>query len=206
MVVVFPACGETAKYNYMRTLQSINCFRLFLKDDFAENKRGNYLVEDTTERLVEDLIKKSCVRYGIKKLFFVGSSKGAYAAFNYAFLIPGVTVIAGAPQYFLGNYLNTEKEKPNLIDILGSPVTLSKIERLNLRLRNKVLTSSTIPDSIYLHYSTDEHTYNEHIIALLNDVRQRPIEVHEDIEHYTKHSDVMYYYPSYLLKTLKMLV
>lgn len=204
--MAFPACGPKAKYNYARTLKPYDCWRLFIKDDFSENHRGNYLVEENTEALVLVLIHDIIEQQGIRRIIFVGSSKGGYEAINFSFHFKDVIVVAGAPQYLLGDYLNRPEQMPNLIDIVGEPVTSMSINTLNNRLRNKIRNSSFIPKAIFLHYSNEEHTYREHISYLIDDLRHRGIELHEDVKHYGSHMDLVHYYPPYLIKILRELI
>ena len=77
------------------------------------------------------------------------------------------------------------------------------IQFLNNRLREKLITSNSKPSAIYIHYSDSEHTYKEHIVDLINDIKKNGINLEEDIEHYTNHMDLVYYYPDFLKKTIK---
>lgn len=63
LIVSFPACApNTAKYNYMRTLASFKCNKLFLLDDFGTNNQGCYLIENNVEeccrRLILSIVEK----------------------------------------------------------------------------------------------------------------------------------------------------
>ena len=50
---------------------------------------------------------------------FLGSSKGGYSALNFSFLVPYVNVVIGAPQYYLGSYLDKESTRVNLKYMIG---------------------------------------------------------------------------------------
>lgn len=68
LLVSFPAFDpKTAKYNYMRTLSSFKCNKLFLLDDFGSNHRGCYMVENNVELCTRDLIV-SKIDWCIKQL------------------------------------------------------------------------------------------------------------------------------------------
>ena len=125
---------------------------------------------------------------------------------NFSFLIPGVTVIIGAPQYFLGDYLGDPGHLPNLRYILGDDITEEKKQALNVRLRNRILTSDIKPEKVYLHYSNQEHTYDEHIKWMLADLKTAGVELYEDIADYKEHGGVANLYPPFLNNTLKELL
>lgn len=125
---------------------------------------------------------------------------------NFSFLIPGVTVIIGAPQYFLGDYLGGPSHLPNLRYILGEDITEEKKQALNVRLRNRILTSDIKPEKVYLHYSNQEHTYEEHIKWMLADLKTAGVELYEDIADYKEHGGVANLYPPFLNNTLKELL
>ena len=59
---------------------------------------------------------------------------------------------------------------------------------------------------IYLHYSTEEHTYEEHIKWLIDDFDKKGIDYEEDVCTYTNHSDVSLHFPNYLVSTLKSII
>lgn len=60
--------------------------------------------------------------------------------------------------------------------------------------------------AVYIHYSDQEHTYKEHIISLINDIKNKKIFIEEDIEHYTNHMDLVYYFPDFLKKTINEII
>ena len=70
MVVVFSACtrvGIPARYNYIRTLDSIEVNRLYILDDEGDDQRGSYYLgqypEFYTEKAVIELITKVTDKY-----------------------------------------------------------------------------------------------------------------------------------------------
>lgn len=206
LLVSFPGFSPaTAKYNYMRTLLPFKCNKLFLLDEFAENHMGCYLVEDRvekcTQQLIEDIIKKT----NATNVIFLGSSKGGYSALNFSFLIPHVKVIIGSPQYYLAMYLDNPGTQANLRYIVGN-VTPEAKDNLNKRLHQRILTSSIRPQSVYLHFSKGEHTYEEHVKDMLSDLQKAGIQVIEDIQDYSQHSQLADYFPPYLVKVLSELI
>ena len=216
MLVVFSACtrsGVSARYNYMRTLKNVKCNKLFILDDYGEDKRGGYYLghypefefEDATIHLIHCVMKLN----KIEKSYYIGSSKGAYAALNFGLKLNrdcgGGDIILGAPQYYLGKYLSAPANKVTLESMLGSE-TNSKVAINILDIRLSHIISKYCEDykkSIYLHYSNKEHTYQDHIKDMLADLKKYGYTVYEDVESYTDHGEVSLYYPQFLLKTLK---
>ena len=206
LIVVFPACyPNDAHYNYMHTLSSFQCNKLFLLDDFGTNRRGCYLVENQVEKCCIELIRSVMgkISHPLDKVFFVGGSKGGYSAIYYSLRFPDTIVIAGAPQYYLGRYLNKEETMPNLEYLLHGKIDESGIEELDYRLKNLLFTSTIRPQKIYLHFSDKEHTFEEHVRDLLADVESAGIPVETDVLDYKSHADVATFFPPYLTKTLK---
>ena len=215
LLVSFPACApNTAKYNYMRTLLPFKCNKLFLLDDFGENHQGCYLAEDKVEKCTSELLHSKIEWCKSKwggddsrplKVIFLGSSKGGYSALNFAFLIPDVYVVIGAPQYYLGSYLDKENTRVNLAFLIGKITEAGKKE-LNNRLNNRIRTSVIKPKVVYFHYSDVEHTYKEHVKDLLDDLKERGVEVVEDVQTYPEHSGLKDHYPPFLVKTKENLL
>lgn len=200
LIVSFPGCSpHTAKYNYMRTLLPFRCNKLFLLDDFGDNHQGCYLVEEHVEQCTKELIEQMIQQCAVRNLILVGSSKGGYSALNFSLLIPGATVVIGAPQYFLATYLDTEDTQTNLRFLIGNDMTDKAKQQLDNRLRERILTSSIRPQCVYLHYSKAEHTYEEHVKALLADLHTVGISVVEDVHAYLHHGDLKDYYPPFLV-------
>lgn len=207
LLVGFQGCHDKeARYNYVRTCESLNVHRLFIKDDFAPNRRGSYYVGEkgkyNVERLVHIMVEHFVNRLKPQKVIFMGSSKGGYGAINCGIEFENAIIIAGAPQYRLGTYLDKPTNRPNLIDIIGD-YSSENIAKLDIRLENKIKNNSLAEtQKIYLHYSNVEHTFEKHIRAMRQDLIDSGIEYHEDVECYAEHGDVGKYFPNYLVKTV----
>jgi len=142
----------------------------------------------------------------VSKIVFIGSSKGGYSALNFAMNYKNAFAVVASPQYLLGNYLNCDIMKEQIIDIVGK-VTDEKIEFLNNRLRNIIKErGKKNKPIIYIHYSDSEHTYFEHITFLLDDLKDAGITVFEDVHHYKEHGDLYKYYPRYLVDVVNKLI
>lgn len=207
LAVCFPAfAGKGAKYNYVRTIKEFNINKLFLLDDIGGYDKGNYLIKSGVEENVIALIQDVMKRVKPSKLIFFGSSKGGYAALNFSLMFPDVYVCIAAPQYFLSDYLVREKKNENLKVILDGCDTEIARNKLNNRLRKKIAHTEYLPKKVFIHYSTEEHTYKEHIADMLIDLKRRNIYVVEDVGNYTNHMDLVYYFPAFLKQSVKKIL
>lgn len=145
LVVGFQACNDAGpRYNQVRTLKECGVNRLLIKDDFGPRQLGvyylgckeNHAVETAVFELIDRCIAES--RTLFKYIVFSGSSKGGYAALNFGIHYPNSVMVVAAPQYFLGNYLDSEKFRPTLEEILGGPVTEKNKNALNHRLKQRI--------------------------------------------------------------------
>jgi hypothetical protein len=210
LLIVFSGCtreGVTARYNYNRTLNSIKANKLFILDDFGYDKRGAYYLGHNMDFKIQEVVKKLISKIqsdlNIKNSIYIGTSKGGYAALNFGLLQKESIIIAGAPQYFLGNYLNSGSYIENCLQyIVGKNVTKENLDLLNNILLNKVIQCSKNDNEIYLHFSNKEHTYENHVKYLISDLESNNYSFHLDVADYPNHSDVSLYFPKYLLKTL----
>ena len=211
LLVGFQGCHDKeARYNYVRTCTELNVHRLFIKDDFAPNGRGSYYVGEkgqyNVERLVHSMVEDFIRQLRPERVIFMGSSKGGYGAINCGLEFENAVIIAGAPQYRLGTYLDKPVNRPNLIDIIGD-YTPENIAELDVRLEQKIkMNPYAATQTCYLHYSNVEHTYEKHIRALREDLIASGITFFEDIADYPEHGDVGKYYPTYLVKTVNQIV
>ena len=213
LVVVFSSCtrrGIKARYNYMRTLKSIEANQLYILDDFADDHRGSYyLGPDWTfaeEAATLSLIKEVSAKLNSEKIICCGSSKGGYSAINFGLMIPGSYIVAGGPQYYLATYLQASQNIECLEHILGE-VTEEKKENLDSRLKGKIDSISNPEEyHIFLHFSDKEHTYEEHVKDLLEEIKRQGFLVSCDIADYTNHSDISYYFPDFLVETIKRII
>lgn len=131
----------------------------------------------------------------------MGSSKGGYAALYFGIKYGAKSIISGAPQYLLGNYLSIPEHKEILKYIMGDESEKS-ISELNSLMPKVIKQCRNNPD-IYLHYSVKEHTYKEHIEFLINDLKKQKYNLYEDRHDYLNHSDVGVYFPKYILNIIK---
>ncbi|MFC1948350.1 Two component regulator three Y domain-containing protein [Chloroflexota bacterium] len=211
LVVVFSGfqpVGTKPIFNMVRTLWSVKKNQLFILDDFGYNNRGAVYLGENGDfflipqivKLIEVIIKEN----NINKLYCVGSSKGGWAALYYGLVCNADLIIAGAPQYYYGNYLSENEEHLKILNSIMGDTSDQSISYLNDFLRKEIFShkSAQKKPKIVVHYSKNEHTYNEHISFLLEDLRKLKYYVEEDIEEYLEHSQVSDYFPTFLITRL----
>ncbi len=211
LLVVFSAYASGLKptYNYVRTLWGrTGCHLLFIRDDFVSIPSGGgyYLGRDGDFRgadAVCALIRHIREKSGCTRVIGVGSSKGGTAALLFGAKLGFDALIIGAPQYYIGTYM--QEHKPDSLALLTGMYSpdAEMIARLDGIVPEAVRSS---PDAgrmrVYLHYSDREHTYGEHISDMIRDLREYGFRVIEDVADYRKHTDVSLHYQPYLVRTL----
>ena len=208
LIVGFQAFHDKgARYNYVSPLAGIQANRLYIKDDFVERCGDYYLGRDNRyhiERAVFALIDKIKEETCARKMIFIGSSKGGYAAVNFGIAYEGAVIIVAAPQYHLGTYMHdTKKFNRGLEDIVSLPVTPEKIAYLDQRLPNKIAKDPFgNTQKAYIHCSVNEVTYEEHVKDLIRDLENAGVKVEFDMGKYEEHWQLKYYFPNYLCEVV----
>lgn len=206
LIVVMSSCtrpGIKARYNYNRTLKKIKANKLFILDDFGIDSRGSYYLgkkgEFNIEDAVRELILKIKKELNIRTSIYVGSSKGGYAALYFGLDDSNSNIIVGAPQYYLGSYL--KERHPHVLEFIKGNSEEEGIVHLNNLLSNKIINSK-YHGRIFIHYSTEEHTYEEHIKYMLEDLKENGVYININEGKYKSHADISKHFPKYLLDTI----
>ncbi|MBC1566373.1 YqiA/YcfP family alpha/beta fold hydrolase [Listeria booriae] len=201
----FPGAGMSSTYNYVNTLKETPGNKLFILDDFGFEKRGVYYLCEAGDfkirDAVEELITAMTQKVRATQTTFIGSSKGGYAALYFGFRLGATNVISGAPQYFIGKYLQAEAGRVKTLESMLGGISEVKITQLDAELATTITQTAHTP-KLYMHYSTAEHTYKSHIAPLLAQLADEQILAEQDIEQYASHMEVRHYFPLYLKKTL----
>lgn len=213
LAIVFSACtrrGLKARYNYVKTLNGLKCSRLHILDDYADDCRGSYYLGEnftfSEERATAALINRMIAELSPRKVIYCGSSKGGYAALNFGLQRENAQLIVGGPQYYLASYLKGSGNIEAYRHIIGEE-TEEKKQHLEYYLRERIRNNTYVTSQkIYLHYSNQEHTYPEHICDLREELINKKYSFEEDIQSYTNHSDISYYFPDYLRTTIKRII
>lgn len=212
LLIVFTACtkkGQKARYNYIRTVENYKINKLFILDDFGFDNRGAYyLGKDKDFKIQEDvrsLISKIVKDFNIKDEVYIGSSKGGYAALYFGIERQNTTIITGAPQYNLGDYLAIPNHKEILEYIMGDAEEES-INILNKLMMNQIYSNKDNNNKVFLHYSTEEETFNSDLKFLVDELSKNKINAYYDKHNYKNHSDLTQYFPKYIKSILNDIV
>jgi hypothetical protein len=210
LAVIFSGFSENekpAKYNYMSTLRKVRINKLFILDNIGYMKRGAYYLgkypEFNFEKAVLELIKTIKIKYKITESFFCGSSKGGYASLYYGLKLDADAIVCGAPQYFVGDYL-IKSHNEKILNYIISDNSERTIEKFNYLLREIIFNAKFRPQ-IYLHYSRNEHHYNEHVVHLIQDLTKLNHDLIIDEQIYCGHEEVGIYFSKYLKVKLQEL-
>lgn len=210
-IIFSSANADGPRYSYMSTMRSVNINQLFIKDDFEPKTGDYYLGKDMRfdeEKAVLSLINLVLEMLKPEKVFFIGSSKGGYAAINFGIHYPRAVIIAGAPQYNVGTYMSEVKKfRPALSLVLGKPfeqITEQDIKFMNGRLKGKLMNSAYCgTQKLYLHCSTNESTYEGHVVYLMKDAETAGLRYEFDAADYHEHGDLRFHFPNYIKKCIK---
>ncbi len=206
LVVVFSAFGGPGaqpRYNYLKSLATARVNRLYILDDLGDPQRigtynlglnGDFFQIDE----VCELIRNVMAQCGAKKLCCAGSSKGGTSAVFFGLRLGAELIVSGAPQYRVGSYLSQPSLQSILEKIMGNASEESR-DKLNSFFKSAVLEHGNSDATVFLHYSPKEHTYENHIRFLIEDLRASGVNLIEDSNYdYVEHGDVAKYFPDLL--------
>lgn len=214
LIVVFSGfpTKNIPTYNYVKTLSGVPANKLFILDDRgAPEKPGTYYLGTHEDRsfarnvcdLITEIVEKQ--NGGIRHIATAGSSKGGTAALYYALQLPAEAAVIGAPQYYIGSYLNKPIHEPILKSIMGD-TSAAAVAELDGLMPNAIRNSENRSLTVYIHYSPYENTYSKHIAKLIEDLREEEYRVVEDNQYtYTSHGDVAIHFPKYLSERMTAL-
>lgn len=187
----FSPPGRPPVYNYVRTLEGVDCHRLYVLDDHGPPERQcSYYLGRPPHYVrdgVEDLIRETIDALGVSRTIAFGTSKGGWAALYFGARLGLTDVIAGEPQVLLGRYL--ARTAPAVLEYIGE-------ENLDDWLSSAFSACPHRPDVTL--YVAENGSYRDfHIPPLLDAVQARI-----DCGPFSSHGDVADFFPSYLRSTL----
>lgn len=205
LCIVFSAMGEKNKfvYNYMNTLNECKINKLFILDEF--DIQGSYYlgknrgleIEDTVISLIMFVAKELDIK--LKDIILVGSSKGGYAALYYGIKYNLGSVIVGAPQSKLGDFLIDQAKHLEIAKFVSGGIGNEDKEFLNNILYKVIDNNKRINIRICIHVGEGDYHYEHHILPLVSYFDQLGIVYNLDIANYEGHKKLKQYFPKYLL-------
>ncbi|MEA4822328.1 MAG: hypothetical protein VB122_08920 [Erysipelotrichales bacterium] len=203
LMVVFSAFaareGERG-YNYVKTLRNLKIDTLFIKDNWGV--LGSYYWfengQDKPYKLTESLINMVISRGEYDAIYTAGSSKGGTDAIFFGLQIGAKEIFSAACQYNVGSYLN-DKERGNVFrGMMGQNAGEKEENDLNEVMPQQLKKFAHSKSLVHILYSKEEHTYKEHIIDLIEDLKKNDILFTEQVESFTEHGEVGKFFVPYL--------
>ncbi len=206
LIISFTAFSDKPCFNYYRTLKPLSADKLFLQDNFGY--KGSYLLyENGTElpnKLTTSLLNQILTKTKYKEIVTLGTSKGGSDAIIYGLKIGATSIISGANQYYIGKYLNTDVDNRRDIfyAMMGENAGEEEQKTLDLVMPSLFKEYFNSKSHIYLLYSKSEHTYEEHIKDMVEDLKKTNIQFSEIVEDFDDHNDVGKFFIPYITKQL----
>ena len=187
---------------YPYLADKIHYDKLYILDVWGY-KGSYYLFENGTDVPRKDTLSllnfiMSKKRY--KQIVTLGTSKGGTAAIYYGLTIKASTIIAGACQYNLGNYLILPEHIEIFKGMMGEEAGTVEKDKLNsiLPMLLERCSKETFFTTIHLVYSKYEHTYEDDIVDLLKKLKECHYSVIEKEYDFLNHNDVGIYFKKYI--------
>ena len=206
LVIVFssfndPTAERQHSYNYMRTLEKLDCHKLFILDSYGP--RGCYYlgsnmsfeVESSVVSLVTYIIRKTGV--SLNNVISVGSSKGGSAALYFGVKYNWGYVVAGAPQTKIADYI-MQTTKETAAYILGDNIDNNKIVELNSLIYRQF--EKNLMTKINILTSENDWQFIDHVKPLINLLENKGaggVSVNCDNK-IKSHGDIAKQFPEYL--------
>ncbi|WP_096272596.1 accessory Sec system protein Asp2 [Paucisalibacillus globulus] len=190
------------KYNYIRTLRQIDCNKLFILD--SDGPRGSYYLGEAMsfdfEKSVIELINKIKRELTIanEHVITAGSSKGGSAALYYGLKYNFGSIITGAPQTLIADYVM------NIHDNTADYMLGDRTNKDNIQLLNKVIYNAlgmnNKATTIKILSSENDTLHNKHTVPFVKLLEQSDhpfnLIVDNDIKN---HNEIAIKFPEFLV-------
>nr|WP_150959436.1 DUF6270 domain-containing protein [Aneurinibacillus sp. XH2] len=201
----FPSIGNPPGYNHVRTLEDIDCHKLFILDNHNHTHssgatyylgiNGDHSVEMSVVALITKIANENNILHN--NIICVGSSKGGFASLYFGIKYGLGHVVSGGPQTRLGEYLaHQPSETKYIISFITGNFDAGK-EYLN-RLLFDLLGSVKRFPKLYIHVGHGDHHYKGHVIPFINKLEELGVSYELDVGDYEKHSQLGDFFPEFL--------
>jgi hypothetical protein len=173
----FDAAGRQ-RYNYVRQLEGAAPHRMYVLDNLGE--RGCYYLGKDRDPFVADAVSQTIARelerlgLGTEQLITAGSSKGGSAALYFG-LEFGCRILAGAPQYYIGDYLTNASAAVAVCRLIAGgsePEDVSWLDGVLAR----AIDESAPGASVSLFSSPHDEQFETHIQPLIERLESRGVD------------------------------
>lgn len=206
LIVVFSAFSTSdAKYNYISTLKTCDCNKLFILDDFGKKGtyylglNGNFDIESSVISLITYIMSENNIEFS--NVISVGSSKGGSAAIYYGMKYNFGNVIAGAPQYKIGTYLSDLSISDYAFDIFGEINDSNRVKYNNL-----IRLAANVKTNIYLLTSDGDNQYKKVLKEFEYVSRELQIKLNVDKCNINSHGEIAKEFPKFLYDKLDLVL
>lgn len=188
--------GKFRVYNYVKGFADTNIDRLYINDTFGY-KGSYYLFENGSEepfKLTCALIQKYICSGKYRHIYTAGTSKGGSCAIIFGLLFKAEKIFSGACQYHLGTYLNVPTRYRIFEGMMGKNASKKEEAVLNDFMPSIIMNNKDSQSVVYLLYSKQEHTYEEDVKDLIDDLNKNNIPIVEQEEFFRDHNSVGGYF------------
>lgn len=187
-------------YNNIRGFSKIAVDRLYIGDTWGY--RGSYYLyengQDSPYRKTTAIIDHVLKSKHYHNIYTAGTSKGGSAAIIYGLKYNVDAVFAGACQFYIGNWLSPSVHR-TILDKMRGPISVkSFVTLMNEYMKTCIKENRNKDTIVHLLYSKKEHTYQQHIIDLIHELKNNNINVIEIECFFEEHNDVGYSFVPYV--------
>lgn len=206
LMIIFSAFStDEAKYNYISTLKTCDCNKLFILDDFGSKGtyylglKGDFNIETSVMALISYIMSKNNILFS--NVISIGSSKGGSAAIYFGLKYNFGDVIAGAPQYKIGTYLSDLSISDYALEIFGEISECNRIKYNNL-----IRLSANTCTNIYLLTSDGDNQYKKVLKEFEFVSRELNIKLNIDKCEINNHGEISREFPKFLYDKLDLVL
>ena len=210
----FPKADESPSYSYLKSFDNLKCNKMFILDNFGEggfkvpyfigSHRGHEI-----ENSVVELIDYICLKYNFNKdnIIAAGSSEGGSAALYFGIKYNYGHILAGAPQYYIGNFLidNNSADHNKMAEYIAGSKDNSAREYLNSIIKDAICNAKEFNDIRIFCSAKDAHL-NGHVEPLIKDLEQVGGKVLLSSGNYGSHNELGKYYIEYVNENIPMII
>jgi hypothetical protein len=173
----FDAAGRQ-RYNYIRQLEGVAPHRMYVLDNLGE--RGCYYLGRDRDPFVADAVSQAIAAelerlgLGTDQLVTAGSSKGGSAALYFG-LEFGCRILAGAPQYYIGDYLTNASAAVAVCKLIAGGSEPEDVEWLDGVL-GRAIDGSAPGASVSLFSSPRDEQFESHIQPMIERLESAGVE------------------------------
>ena len=203
----FATHDKVRTYNYVSTCSKHPVDTLHIKDSWG--CRGSYYLMHEGNPYpyysVLNLIYHILGKRDYKKIICAGSSKGGSAALIFGLKIGATDIFAAACQYHIGTYVVKFDDvyRKMCFDHHKFTNIANGWEELNEVIPSAIHNGKPNQTIIHLFYSMNEHTYENEIIDLVEELKQYKYVVEETVCQFSTHSEVGTHFAPFLDRSLK---